>query len=141
MSAIGTRKLKIQVGTPPVEYNMDVSRAEITTGETDSDFVSFAMAAAGGGRDYALEFTAVQDAATASLWSQVWDNAGDEVAVVMVPYGNDIASASEPHFEMNAIVSEPDGTILGGEADASATNRFTFECEWKLTDKPSRVIA
>jgi hypothetical protein len=140
MAAIGTRKLKIQVGTPPVEYNMDVSRAEVTSGETDSDFVSFADAAAGGGRDYALEFTAVQDATTASLWSEMWDNAGDEVAVIMAPYGNDIASATEPHFEMTAVVSEPDGTILGGEADASTSAKFTFECEWKLTGKPDRVV-
>jgi len=141
MAAIGTRKLKIQVGTPPVEYNMDVSRAEVTSGETDSDFVSFADAAAGGGRDYALEFTAVQDATTGSLWDEVWTNAGTEVPVVLVPYGNDVATPTEPHFEMTAIISEPDGTLLGGEADASATAKFTVECEWKLTDKPLRVTA
>jgi hypothetical protein len=140
MSAISTRKMKIQVGTPPVEYNMECSRVEVTSGETDSDFVSFADAAAGGGRDYALEFTAVQDAATASLWSEVWDNAGDEVEVIIAPYGNAAASATEPHFEMTAVVSEPDGTILGGEADASTTAKFTFECEWKLIGKPNRVI-
>lgn len=141
MAAIGTRKLKIQVGTPPVEYNMDVSRVEITSGETDSDFVSFADAAAGGGRDYALEFTAVQDASNASLWNEVWTNAGNEVDVNINPYGNDIATAAEPHFTMTAVISEPDGTILGGEADASTTAKFTFECEWKLTDKPERVTA
>ena len=139
MAAIGTRKLKIQIGEPPVEYNMDVSRAEITSGETDSDFVSFADAAAGGGRDYALEITAVQDAATASLWDKVWTAAGTEVPVTMVPYGNAAPTATEPHFDMTAIISEPDGTLLGGEADASATNRFTFEVEWKLTGKPTRV--
>jgi len=139
MAAIGTRKLKIKVGEPPTEYNMDVSRAEITSGETDSDFVSFADAAAGGGRDYALEFTAVQDAATGSLWDEVWSNAGDEVAVTIAPYGNDVASITEPHFDMTAIVSEPDGTLLGGEADASATAKMTFECEWKLIGKPNRV--
>jgi hypothetical protein len=139
MAAIGTRKMKIQMGTPPVEYNTDLSRAEVTSGETDSDFVSFADAAAGGGRDYALEFTAVQDASTASLWSEVWDNAGSELDVTLVPYGNDTPSAAEPHFTMTAVVSEPDGTILGGEADASTTAKFTFECEWKLTAKPERV--
>lgn len=140
MAAIGTRKLQFQVGTPPVEYTMDVSRVEVTSGETDSDFVSFADAAAGGGRDYVLAFTAVQDCATGTLWNEVWSNAGDEIAVVMLPYGNAVASATEPHFEMNAIISEPDGTILGGEADASATAKMTFECEWKLTAKPTRVV-
>jgi len=141
MAAIGTRKLKFTVGTPPVEYTMDVSRVEVTSGETDSDFVSFADAAAGGGRDYALEFTAVQDATTGSLWDEVWSHAGDEVAVTMMPYGNAVATAAEPHFDMNAIISEPDGTILGGEADASATAKMTFECEWKLTAKPDRVVS
>jgi len=141
MAAIGTRKLKIQVGTPPVEYNMECSRVEVTSGETDSDFVSFADAAAGGGRDYALEFTAVQDAATASLWDQVWTAAGTEVLVTVAPYGNAAASPTEPHFEMTAVVSEADGTILGGEADASTSAKFTFECEWKLTAKPERITA
>jgi hypothetical protein len=141
MAAIGTRKLKIQVGQPPIEYNMDVSRVEITSGETDSDFVSFADAAAGGGRDYTLEFTAVQDASNASLWNEVWTNAGGELDVNVNPYGNDMPSTTEPHFAMTAIVSEPDGTILGGEADASSTNRFTFECAWALTAKPDRVTA
>jgi len=139
MAAIGTRKMKIQMGTPPVEYNADLSRAEVTSGETDSDFVSFADAAAGGGRDYALEFTAVQDASNASLWDEVWTNAGDELDVTMCPYGNDVPSVAEPHFTMTAIISEPDGTILGGEADASSTAKFTFECTWALTAKPTRV--
>jgi hypothetical protein len=139
MAAITTRKMKIQVGTPPIEYNADVSRVEITSGETDSDFVSFAAAAAGGGRDYALEFTAVQDADTASLWSEMWDNSGEEVDVTIAPYGNASPSVAEPHFNMTAVVSEPDGAILGGEADASTTAKFTFECEWKLLDKPTRV--
>jgi len=139
MAAIGTRKLKIQVGTPPIEYNTDVSRVEVTSGETDSDFVSFADAAAGGGRDYTLEFTAVQDASNASLWDEVWTNAGGELDVTVVPYGNEVPTVMEPHFTMTAVVSEPDGTLLGGEADASTTAKFTFECAWKLTEKPTRV--
>jgi hypothetical protein len=141
MAAIGTRLLKIQIGTPPVEYNMEVSNAEVDSAETDSDFVSFADAAAGGGRDYTLKFTAVQDAATASLWDQVWTTAGDEVDVTMCPYGNATATPTEPQFTMTAVVSEPDGTLLGGDADASTTAKFTIECEWKLLAKPTRVTA
>lgn len=139
MSAIGTRLLKIQVGTPAVEYTAQVSAAEVTSKETDSDFVSFAAAAAGGGRDYSLKFTCVQDAETASLWDEIWTNAGAEVPVVMMPYGNDsAASPTQPWFTMNAVITEPDGTILGGEADASTTAKFTVECEWPLTEKPVR---
>lgn len=134
MAAIGTRLLKIQVDS--VEYNAEVSKAVITSAETDSDFVSFADAAAGGGRDYLLEFTAVQDAATASLWSEMWTNTGQEVDVVMAPYGNSTASVTEPHFTMTAVISEPDGDLMGGEADASTTAKFTIECKWKLLAKP-----
>lgn len=138
MAAIGTRLLKIQVGTPPVEYSAEVSKCAVTSAETKSDFVSFADAAAGGGRDYVLEFTAVQDAATASLWDEMWTNSGQEVAVTMCPYGNDAPSVTEPQFTMTATVSDPDGNILGGDADASTTNRFTFDCKWDLTAKPVR---
>jgi hypothetical protein len=139
MAAIGTRLLKIQVGTPPVEYNAEVSKAVISSAETDSDFVSFADAAAGGGRDYTLEFTAVQDAASASLWTEMWTKAGQEVDVTIAPYGNVAPSVTEPFFDMTAVVSEPDGDLLGGEADSSTTAKFTFDCKWKLLGKPTLV--
>ena len=50
-------------------------------------------------------------------------------------------SATEPHFEGTAVISEPDGDLLGGEANASSTARMTVEISWELTGKPTMVIA
>lgn len=139
MSAIGTRLLTLTVDA--VEYAAQVSTCVIKSQETDSDFVSFADAAAGGGREYLLGLTFVQDAATGSLWDQVWAHNGEEVPFLIRPYGNIAATAAQPHIAGTAIVSEPDGDLLGGEADASPSSRFVTEVEWKCTAKPTRVVA
>jgi hypothetical protein len=139
MAAIGTRKLVLLIDGDDV--TAEVSTAVIKSKETDSDFVSFADAAAGGGREYSLSLTFVQDGVTGSLWDQVWNHAGQEIAVLVKPYGSAPASPTTPHWSATAIISEPDGDLLGGEADASPSNRFTTEVEWKLTAKPTKVTA
>lgn len=139
MTAIGTRSLTLSVdGT---EVTAQVSTCKITTGETDSDFVSFADAARGGGREYNLVLTFVQDPATGTLWDQVWAHAGETIPAIVRPFGNEVPTADKPHYSCEAIVSEPDGDLLGGEADASPSNRFVTEVEWKLLGKPVKVIA
>lgn len=138
MTALGTRLLKIKIGT--TEYTADVSRCEITSKAADSDFTSFADAAAGGAREYALEFTARQDLATGTLWRNVWASAGTTVAVKVAPYGNTTAaSATEPHFSGNVTITEPDGTLIGGEAKSSVSARMTFACRWVFTAKPTEL--
>lgn len=139
MAAIGTRKLKIEIdGT---EHTAVVSNARITSAESDSDFLSFADAAAGGARDYALALTLAQDAATGSLWTEIFDNAGTDVPITLMPYGNAVATTAEPHFEATATITEPDGDLLGGEANASNTAKMTVEVAWPLTAKPVKVTA
>lgn len=139
MSAIGTRSLTLTIdGT---ESSAAVSTCVIKSKETDSDFVSFADAAAGGGREYSLGLTFVQDPALGSVWDQVWSHAGETIPCLVRPYGNTAASVSQPHWSCDAIVSEPDGDLLGGEADASASNRFVTEVEWVLTAKPIKVTS
>lgn len=138
MAHIGSRKLTLEIDGE--EVAPDVSAATIESSETDSDFVSFEQAASGGGRTYVLKLTIAQDAAADSLWSQVWDNAGSDIPVTVRPYGNTLASATEPHFEGTVTITEPDGELLGGEADPSTTQVFTIEVEWTFVGKPSRVI-
>jgi hypothetical protein len=139
MAAIGTRSLTLTVdGT---DVTAQVSTCVIKAAETDSDFVSFADAAAGGGREYTLALTFVQDPTAGTLWDQVWAHAGEEVPALVRPYGNAVASADQPHWSCTAIISEPDGDLLGGEADASPSNRFVTEVEWKLAAKPTKVVA
>ena len=139
MAAIGTRKLTLTIDGD--EVAPEVSRAIVTSEETDSDFVSFADAAAGGGRTYKLALTFVQDAEAASLWDKVWTQAGTDVPVLVRPYGNALATPTEPHFTGDVTITEPDGDLLGGEADASTTARFVVEVEWTFTAKPTRITA
>lgn len=139
MAGIGTRLLQITIDA--VERNVELATAEVTSAETDADFQTFADAAAGGGRDYKLHIVAVQDAAAATLWSLVFDEAGTSVPCVLKPYGNASPTVSQPHFTFNAVVTEPDGAFLGGEADKSTTARMTFEAEWPLEAKPVKVTA
>lgn len=136
---IGTRKLKIEVDGN--EHTGAVSNARFTTGAGDTDFLTFAAADAGGNREYRLQGTAVQDTTTDSLWDEIWSNLGVEVPVTLMPYGNATPSVTEPHFEATAVITEPDGDLLGGEANASTTARMTIEINWPLTGKPTKVTA
>ncbi|MFB6726792.1 hypothetical protein ACFCV3_41875 [Kribbella sp. NPDC056345] len=136
---LGTRLLKLEIDGQTV--TAQVSRSVITSGEADSDFVTFADAAAGGARQYNLEFTAVQNTATGTIWDKIWTAAGTEVTGTLMPYGNVAPSLTEPHYDFTAVVTEPDGDLLGGEANASTTARFTFEGVWPLTGKPTKVTA
>ncbi len=139
MARIGTRKLKLEVdGT---EHTAQVSNVRIVSGESESDFTSFADAAAGGARDYRLAITLTQDAAATSLWNEIWASSGTDVPVTVMPYGNAVATVGEPHFEGTVTIKEPDGDLLGGEANASNTAVFTVEVEWPFLAKPTRVTA
>lgn len=139
MAAIGTRKLKVEIDGN--DYTPEVSVVSISSAESDSDFVTFANAAAGGARDYILNLTLVQDAAAGTLWREIFDNSGDDVPITVMPYGNATATVGEPHFEATATITEPDGVLLGGEANKSNTARMTVEVSWPLLAKPTAVTA
>lgn len=139
MAALTGRTLLISVGG--TEYNTQVFEAHVDADDADSDSITFAEAAAGGGRAYTLNITLTQDMATGTLWDRIWSAAGTDVAVLMKPYGNAAASATQPHYSMSANVREPNGTLIGGEADSSPTKRLTVEVEWPLAAKPTKVIA
>jgi hypothetical protein len=143
MPAIGTRKLKLFVdGT---EYTSDVSSCKITADDKDSDFVTFADAAAGGARVYKLALTMRQDTTSTALWYKIWSAAGTDVAVVVWPNGqNTVApttpTATYPKFSGTATVVEPNGDLLGGDADKSSTAQFVTEVEWEFVSKPVLAI-
>ena len=135
MAALGTRALTLKVGATDV--TVQVSNCRIASAESDSDFTSFADAAAGGSRVYKLAGTAAQDVATGTIWDQIWNHAGETVAVIVAPNGGAAASATQPTFTGNVIITEPDGDLLGGEANSSATAKFTIDFEWEFTAKPT----
>lgn len=139
MATIGTKTLKIKVGS--VEYNTQVTRCEITATDADMGETTFSEAGTNGVREYALEFTALQDADTTALWNYVWANAGTTVAVKFNPYGVTTASATQPIYTGNVTIYEPDGTLIGGEANTSLTARMTYDCRWVFTAKPTKDTA
>lgn len=139
MTALGTRLLTLMVDG--VERSAEVATSEVVAGDADSDFVTFANAAAGGSREYGLHLVAVQDAAVDTLFDIMWSAPGSEVPVVVRPYGNVVPSAAQPHYSGTVVVKEPDGPMLGGEADASTTAKFTLDMTWPFTAKPTKVTA
>ncbi|HLL68812.1 MAG TPA: hypothetical protein VK453_24325 [Micromonosporaceae bacterium] len=139
MAALGTRKLTATIDGD--EVAPEVSSLTINSEESDSDFISFEAAASGGGRTYKLAMTMVQDPVAASLWDKIWSAAGTDIPVVVRPYGNALPTATQPHFTGTVTITEPDGALLGGDADPSTSARFTTEVEWTFTAKPTRVVA
>lgn len=139
MSRVVPRLISLQVDTQ--DRSDEVSKAVIASGASDSGFMSFAAARSGGGRDYTLQMTIAQDHADGTLWSAIWDNLGGQVDGVYAPYGNATPSATQPHYEFTATIAEPDGDFLGAEASDSLTDVATVDVEWKLTGKPTKVVA
>ena len=136
MALYGTRKLKVEIDGD--EYTAEISNLRFTSAEGDSDFVTFADAAAGGSRQYKLEGTAAQDGEAASFWDVVYSQVGADLDCVVMPDGNAVPSATQPHFTSTVTIKEPDGDFLGGEANASTTAKFTFDFAFEAT-RPVRV--
>ena len=142
MAALGTRALVVRIGS--TDYSDAVSDARVKSDEDDSDFVSVAHAAAGGARKYVLALTMSEDMAATSLWYFIWSQAGTTQTVEVWPNGRPVSgtpSATQPKVTCSAVVSEPNGDLLGGQADKSTTARFVSEVEWELTAKPTLVIS
>lgn len=139
MTRVAPRLIELDVDT--VDRSGEVSKAEITSAESDADFLSFADARSGGGRDYALAMTVAQDHASDTLWDLIWTGAGTEVDGKYAPYGNAVASVTQPHYTFTAIVSEPDGRLMGSESNKSPSAVATVDVVWKLTGKPAKVTA
>lgn len=117
----------------------EISKAIITSGAGDADFMTFLASRSGGNRDYNLNLTIAQDHASGTLWDLIWTGSGTEVDGIYAPYGNEEPSVSQPHYGFTATVSEPDGDFLGGEATDSTSAVATIEVTWKLTGKPTKI--
>lgn len=139
MARVVPRMIALEVES--VDRSDEISKSEITSGPKSSDFTSFAEARSGGGREYKLAMTIAQDHASATLWDLIWTGAGTEVDGIHAPYGNAVASATEPHYGFTAVVAEPDGRFLGAEANSSTTAVATVEVVWALTGKPTKIVA
>lgn len=139
MAKVGTRLMVLEVDGDL--FDEESSTAKVTAGDSDSDFLTFADARRGGARQYNLEFTAAQDLVSGTLWDLIWSAPGTEVPFTLRPYGNVTPTPTQPHIAGIAVVSEPDGDLVGGDADVSTTARMTYSVVWKCTEKPTRVTA
>lgn len=142
MPDVDKRKLVLIVDG--LDCTDSVSNARFTSAETDSDFVSFAQAAAGGGRDYFLAMTLKQNTTATTLWDIMWAQGGEDVPVELWPNGiptPDTATVNQPRFTATVTVKDPDGDLLGGDADPSPSARQVSEVEWQCLAKPVRETA
>lgn len=131
---LGTQDLTLTIDGD--DYTAELSDCRIVGAVADAGFVSFAVAKAGGGRKYTLEGTAAQDPGVGSLWSLMWDNAGDEVPFVLRPAGGVTISDDTPTWAGTVKLTEPDGDIMGGTADVSTSAVFTWSFAWECTARP-----
>jgi hypothetical protein len=143
MPDVGTRLAVLLVDD--VEYTDSISTATIRSAETDSDFVSFEDAAAGGRRDYTLAVVMKQNTTAASLWDVVWAQAGADLDVELWPNGRPAdpftPTPTQPRFSGTVTITDPDGDLLGGEANPSTSARQTTEVEWMFTAKPTKATS
>jgi len=124
------KQLSLKIGT--TDYFADATAVTLENDEADNDTVTFADAAAGGGRKYTLKITGIQSTDEDSLWSFVWDNAGTDVAFTYAPHANATPSVDQPHF-VGTVTVGPKPSI-GGEAGTDTT--FTFDTEWDVVGEP-----
>lgn len=135
MPELGTRKLILKIDA--VDFSSSVSQVRITSDESDSDFTSFEDARNGGPRMYQLNITLKQNTDTSALWYYNWSRSGSTVAYELWPNGGGAsATTTTPKFAGSVVVREPDGDLLGGEADRSTTKFFTADIVWDCTAKP-----
>lgn len=139
MARVSPRLIALDVeGT---DRSNEVSKCVITSAPTDADFMSFTEARSGGGRDYGLDLTIAQDHAVGTLWDLIWTAPGTLADIIYAPYGNEVASAAQPHYAAPAKVAEPDGDFMGAEASDALTGVATIEVTWMFTAKPTKIIA
>ncbi len=139
MAALNARSLIASIDG--ADITAQAFTVSISADDADTDDVTYAEAAAGGGRQYTLNLTLTQDMAADTGWSKIFSEAGTDVPVLIKPYGNATASATQPHFSGTVSIREPNGVLIGGDADATVTARQKIEVEWPFTAKPTKVTS
>lgn len=121
----------------------EVANFTIEAADAEGGFLSYSKARAGGDKDYVAKFTIPQDYSTGSLWNTVVSQTGTTWTGYYTTDSVDLSdlSATKVAFEFNAIVSIPNGVIMGGETTRNAKSDLTVEVEWQLVDfDPSTPI-
>lgn len=138
---VGVDKRSLELTINDIDVIAQISTGKITSGEAAASFVTFWDAKQGGKREYKLVATGVQDLGTGTFWDLVWSHAGETVEFYMRPYGSVDVSAATPHFAGQVTIKEPDGDLIGGDADADVSARQTIDVEWVCTGKPIKITS
>lgn len=127
---------KLTIAFDSDDYSAHLKSLKLTQGEADSDFTSFADAAAGGSYEWTMTGSAAQDTDSDSFWSMVWDNTGAELPFIVAPHGNTTPTAAQPHFTgtVKIGVKPP----IGGDAGEDV---FEFDIEWKCVGDVQKVVS
>jgi hypothetical protein len=124
-----------------VDVSDQFANFEISAADPDAGFLTFASARDGGGDDWLLKAKIPQDYTAGSVWSEMWDNPGEEWSGYYTAGTTDVvaladASAGTPVFGFTAVISRPRGAVFGGEASKAINAVPTVDIEWKLTGEP-----
>lgn len=119
------------------DYWSDFAEYSLEPTNSDKDTLTFADAASGATSQWKLKGKAIQSTDPASLWSKVWDAAGQTVEFILAPHGNPTPSANQPHFVGKVKIGSkpPIGTSAGEEKGA------TFDFEWDVEGEPTMKTA
>lgn len=116
-----------------VEVNLEATSIVLQNEEADEDAITFAELANGSAVTWFFQITATSDYGAGSFWDTCWQNAGKEVPYTFKPYGNEVASATQPHFTGNCTVAAK--PPVGGDAGSV----FTFEVRMDCSEEPALV--
>jgi hypothetical protein len=118
-----------------VEINAEGTSVVLDNEDADDTDVTFADLDDGDPKQWFFSLAALADYGVGSVWTMLWEEAGNDVAFVFKPYGNAVATAAQPHFTGSAkILSKPP---IGGAAGET----FNFEARLDVDGVPVRVIA
>lgn len=119
---------------PAKDFEGDVKAFTIDSEDKDDSDLTFEEASTGETKDYKVTVTALQSTAAGSFWRYLWDNPGEEFAVVYGPHGNAVPTADQPHFLMT--LKANGRPKIGGEAKR-AKDRYDFDYEMEVTSGPT----
>lgn len=91
---IKATNILFKIGT--TEYSCDANMVELTLNDAPGDVQTFCEVRVGG--EWKLQLDGVTSGDATSLYRVLWANFGTEVAFVIAPNGNAVASASQPHY-------------------------------------------
>jgi hypothetical protein len=115
----------------------------IEAADADGAFMSYAAARQGGVKDYVAKFTIPQDYSAGSLWTTMVNQRGTTWKGYYTTDVDDLSdlSATAVASEFDAIVTIPNGVIIGGATTSSTKAVPTVDVEWPLVDfDPATLI-